>query len=260
MELITSTQNSKIKYIRSLKKKKYRDASQEYLIEGIHHLGTALESNVEISTICYSPDLLRSDYGKKLIVIGKNRKISMLPTTEDIFRTLTTKENPAGILGVAKQNLSELSSLDQTNNAWMVALHSPQDPGNLGSILRTIDAVGANGIIMIGKSVDLHHPSIIRASMGAFFNIPIYKTSEEGFWEITREMKYFVVGTSANQGDNYLKIQKQSPKLILMGSEQKGLSAENLVNCHQIVSLPMQGKSTSLNLAVATGVLLYAMR
>ena len=143
---------------------------------------------------------------------------------------------------------------------WGVALVAPQDPGNLGAILRTIDAVGASGLILLDSSVDLYHPSAVRASMGTLFWYPVVMSSFSDFASWTGTRHYHVYGSSARADHDYQDAKPyRTPRILLMGSERDGLTDEQRAVCEMVVGLPMMGRSSSLNLAVAAGILLYAM-
>jgi len=154
-----------------------------------------------------------------------------------------------------------LSDISPVNFDWGVALVAPQDPGNVGTILRTIDAVGASGLLLLDSSVDPTHPTAVRASMGALFWHPVINVSFGEFASWVRGHGYRVYGTSARGEVSYESIgEYQRPLVLLMGGEREGLTPEQAGLCEGLVRLPMMGQVSSLNLAVATGVMLYEMR
>ena len=153
-----------------------------------------------------------------------------------------------------------LADLNPENFPWAVALVDPQDPGNLGTILRTIDAVGASGLLLLDSNIDAYHPGAVRASMGSLFWHPVVHASFAEFELWSRRLGYSVYGTSAHGSLDYRLVEKyKTPRVLLMGSERQGLSQEQAEICDALIRLPMLGKSTSLNLGVAAGVMLYAM-
>jgi TrmH family RNA methyltransferase len=141
-----------------------------------------------------------------------------------------------------------------------VALVSPQDPGNVGAILRTLDAVGADGLFLLDGGVELYHPTAVRASMGALFWKPVVQATFEEFIQWARAQSVQLIGASAHADVNYQTLVPREPWTLVLGSEQKGLSREQTAACDVTVSLPMRGRVSSLNLAVAAGVLLYHAR
>ena len=137
----------------------------------------------------------------------------------------------------------------------------PQNPGNIGTILRTIDAAGASGLILLDGGADPFHPNAVRASMGTIFWLPIIQTAFEEFLAWSSHHGYHIIGTSTHADTNYNTVkQYPTPRILLMGSEQKGLSQSQMDVCEKVVRIPMRGRASSLNLAVSTGILLYAMR
>ena len=175
------------------------------------------------------------------------------------WKALSNKEHPQGILAVARQNLSSLENLNPANFPWGVALVAPQDPGNLGTILRTVDAAGASGLLVLENGVDIFHPTAVRASMGAIFWKPVVYAPFADFTAWTQEYGYHVYGSSAHGDTKPEDVNYQTPAILLMGREREGLSQAQTVMCEAVVRLPMRGKSTSLNLSVAAGILLYQM-
>jgi TrmH family RNA methyltransferase len=261
MDLITSRSNPKIKQARALRQSKERQASGLFLVEGIRPVGEAVEAGAPIESIFYSPDQLTSAYARELVAQQTAQKTPCYATTPEVFASLADKDNPQGLLAVVGMRPASLTGLSPANFAWGVALVTPQDPGNIGAILRSIDAVGASGLLLLEGGADPYHPQAVRASMGALFWHPIVQTSFSEFAAWAKQGGYTVVGTSAHAEKDYREAARYPrPLILLLGSEQKGLSAEQMAACTQVVSLPMRGKVTSLNLAVAAGVLLYEMR
>jgi TrmH family RNA methyltransferase len=138
-----------------------------------------------------------------------------------------------------------------------IALVSPQDPGNVGTILRTMDAVGSEALFLLDGGVELYHPTVVRSSMGTIFWKPIVQTSFGDFAAWAREQHCQLIGTSARGDVEYQTFVPERPWALVLGNEQKGLSPEQIKACDVTVSLPMKGRVSSLNLAVAAGVLLY---
>lgn len=260
MDLISSRSNQKIKAVRALRHARARREQSAFLVEGIRHVGEAIEAGVRLQSIYYSPELLSSAYALELVRAQSAAGVPCFGVSADVFRSLAEKENPQGILAVAWQFERTLDELSPQNLPWGVALVAPQDPGNLGTILRTMDAVGASGLLMLDQSVDLYHPTVVRASMGALFRIPVVQATFEEFSGWISMHPYHVYGTSAHGDSDYRAITYRQPCILLMGSEREGLSQDQIAVCREFVRLPMHGRVTSLNLAVATGIMLYAMK
>lgn len=260
MDIITSRTNPKIKQARALRQRKERDASGLFLVEGISHVAAAVEAGAAIEYICHAPDLLTSPFAQGILTQAAARNIPCYPTSTEVFASVAEKENPSGLLAVVRQPQLKLSTLTPSSDSWFVALVSPQDPGNVGTILRTIDAVGASGLLLLDGGADPYHPNAVRASMGALFYKPVVSAAFAEFAAWAKANSFHVVGTSAHASDNYRTAKYERPLILLMGSEQKGLSPEQMSVCDQLIRLPMVGKVSSLNLAVATGVMLYGIK
>jgi RNA methyltransferase, TrmH family len=172
-----------------------------------------------------------------------------------VMESLADKENPQGIIAVVHQRQTSISDLK--SSGVCIALVSPQDPGNVGTILRTMDAVGIDALFLLDGGVESYHPTVIRSSMGTMFWKPIVQTSFHEFADWARRRGYQVIGTSAHANVDYQTFLPKLPWVLVLGSEQKGLSPEQIKACDVTISLPMRGRVSSLNLAVAAGVLMY---
>jgi TrmH family RNA methyltransferase len=258
--LITSHSNPKIKQARALRQRKQRDAAGLFLVEGLFHIGEALAAHAALDSLFYAPDLLDSDFARRLIDRAVAEGVTCYETTADILASITEKENPQGVLAVARQQRVKLADLAPQNFPWGVAIVSPQDPGNVGTILRTIDAVGASGLILLDSGVDPYHPTAVRASLGSIFWYPIVSAPFAEWSQWAQRQGYHVYGTSAKGSVDSIEVEAyERPLIVLLGSEREGLSREQAAVCDQLVRLPMRGHVSSLNLAVAAGVMLYAV-
>jgi TrmH family RNA methyltransferase len=262
--IITSLGNPLIKQARALHQKKGRVESGLFLVEGIHHVAEAVAAGWDMEAVLYAPELLTSEFARELLTrLPKPPQ----PVSAQVMESLADKENPQGILAMVHQrkNTLETYSLPATSRlkAQCVALVSPQDPGNVGTILRTMDAVGADVLFLLDASngmrgsVELYHPTVIRSSMGTLFWKPVIQASFEEFASWARRENFQLIGTSAHGDVEYQTFHPQPPWILVLGNEQKGLSTEQIRECDVTVSLSMKGRVSSLNLAVAAGVLLY---
>lgn len=254
--MITSLSNPLIKQARALRQKKARLESGLFLVEGLHHVGEVLEAGWDVEAVLYASGVLTSAFAHDIIT-----RLSFTPqlVTPQVMESLADKENPQGILAVVHQKRTQLkdvaTSLGGIKRA--VALVSPQDPGNLGTILRTMDAVGADVLFQLDGGVDLYHPTVVRSSMGTMFWKPIVQAPFNDFVQWARNGGYQLIGTSAHGDVDYHTLVPQTPWVLVLGNEQKGLTPEQVNACDVTVSLPMHGRVSSLNLSVAAGVLLY---
>jgi RNA methyltransferase, TrmH family len=250
--ILTSLSNPLIKQARALRQKKARAESGLFLVEGIHHIGEAVSGGWAMEALLYAPDLLTSDFAQKLVAQLGSRAHAVTP---QVMESLADKENPQGILAIVHKRQTSITSLKSPN--FCVALVSPQDPGNVGTILRTMDAVGAKALFLLDGGVEPYHPTVVRSSMGTMFWKPIVQTSFKELIEWARGQEYQLIGTSAHGDVEYQTFVPRHPWILVLGNEQKGLSPEQSKACDVTVSLPMKGRVSSLNLAVAAGVLLY---
>jgi RNA methyltransferase, TrmH family len=259
-EFISSHSNPLVKQIRSLRQKKSRQELDLFLVEGIHHVGEVLEAGWDLQTLVYAPDLLSSDFARRIVEDQSRRGVPCIPLTSDLFADIAEKDNPQGLLAVVHQKHLKFEDPKLEHFQFGAALISPQDPGNVGTILRTLDAVAADGLFLLEGGVELYHPSVVRASMGTLFWKPVVQSSINEFDQWRRKNGCRLIGSSAHApaSDRAYRWENK-PTILLLGNEQKGLSPEQISICDEMVSLPMKGRVSSLNLAVAAGILLYQM-
>lgn len=255
--MITSTSNPAIKQIRRLAERKERQQTGLFYIEGLRIVGEAVDRGWKIVHLIASPELLSSLFGQQLIQKHRSAGGSVLEVSAEVFRSISAKDGPQGIGAVVEQRWSKLEQTAPKAKQLWVALDSIQDPGNLGAILRTLDAVGGRGVILLDQSTDPYDPAAVRGSMGAIFSLDLVKTSFPQFVEWIRYHHIPLIGTSDRAASDYHYADYPDRFILLMGSERQGLQEHHLALCDQVVRIPMLGRSDSLNLAVATAVILY---
>ncbi len=261
MPPITSKSNPKLKEVRALKQRKARAETGLFVVEGIRHVAEALEAGAPVEYLVACPETLTSPFANDLLNEQRQQGRHILTTTAQVFATLSERENPTGLLAVVRQQRRALADLSPQNLAWGVAVVAPQDPGNVGTLVRTVDAVGAGGLLLLDSGVDPYHPNAVRASLGSLFWVPIASATFAEFAAWAKTYAYHVYGSSAHGAVVHSDVTAYaSPALLLLGSEREGLSPEQLALCEAVVRLPMHGRATSLNLAVAAGVILYDMQ
>ena len=257
-ELITSSANPLIKQARALRQKKARDESGLFLVEGILHVGEAAEAGWAFESLLYCPERLKSEFGRQLVEKLIHTGVRCQPVSESVYESLAEKENPQGVAALVHQKQRGLN--EATSFKLPVAIVAPQDPGNVGTILRTIDAAGADSLILLDGGTDPYHPSAVRASMGTLFWKPFFSATFAEFAAWAKKGGFRLIGTSAHATVDYRQVHISArPTVLLLGSEQKGLLPGQLAACDDLISLPMQGRATSLNLAVAAGIFLYTL-
>ena len=257
--MITSSANERIKWIRRLQERKERQESGLFYLEGLRIVGEAVDAGAQIEMLVIAPDLLRSEFGQAMAAEQARSGVQVLEISVDLFHRLAMKEGPQGIAAVVRQRWWDLSAIQvQAGRPW-VALDAVADPGNLGTILRTNDAAGGEGVILLDHSTDPYDPAAVRASMGALFDQKIVRASLGEFAAWKRAGDCTLVGTSGAAIQDYHTFRYPSRTVLLMGSERQGLLQTHLDLCDEVVRIPMLGRSDSLNLAAATAVVLYEM-
>lgn len=254
--MITSYSNPKIKLIKKLRQKKYRDDTHLFFIEGPRIVFEAYHAGWTIEQVFFAPDLITDSFAISIVESMIKDQIECVEVDQQVFQSFSIKDRPKGIAAILQQRNDSIEEIKINPGLW-VALDRVQDPGNLGSIFRTLDAVGGKGIVLIDHCVDQYDVSTIRASMGSFFTLKNIKVTSDIFLDYVKNEKIQVIGTSDKAYLDYQSVNYSQNIILLMGSERQGLS-ESLVNgCDKLISIPMVGRSDSLNLAVATSICLY---
>ncbi|HPR35172.1 MAG TPA: RNA methyltransferase [Anaerolineaceae bacterium] len=256
--MITSSANEHIKALRKLEQAKDRRTSGNFLAEGLKAVGQAFDSGARVHELLISPELLISGYGLTLAERATRINIPILELSPSVFATLARKEKPQGIAALIAQNWSDINATSVQPGSFWVALESIQNPGNLGTILRTCDAVGVNGLILLDESTDPYDPAAVKASMGSIFTVPHFRAEFNDFVAFLERSKDLeVIGTSDKADTSAFEVTFPSTVLLLLGSERQGLSDQYVSLCSQMLRIPMEGACDSLNISVAAGVMLY---
>ncbi|HWR65964.1 MAG TPA: RNA methyltransferase [Bellilinea sp.] len=255
--MITSTANPTIKFIRKLADRKERLQTGLFFVEGLRIVGEALQKGWEVEILVVAPELLTSLFGQQLVAEYVDKHGRVDEVSADVFRSLSLKDGPQGIGAVVRQRWATLDDVHLRAGDTWIALDSVQDPGNLGTILRTSDSAGCRGVILLDQSTDPFDPGTVRASMGAVFSQPLIKTSLPAFASWKKSEGAAVIGTSDKAHQDYHRFIYPEGLVLLMGSERQGLQEQHLSLCSGVISIPMQGESDSLNLAVATALVVY---
>lgn len=259
--MITSHRNPLVKRIRALERKKQRQEEGAFYVEGIRVVLSALEREAPVELLVYAPGLLTSEVARSAIRQFEARGGETAAVSDDVFRSLSQRDNPAGLGAIVTARLHPLESLPVTPDAIFVAASDVGDPGNLGTILRTMDGMGAAGLVLVGQTTDPFHPTAVKASMGTLFNIPVAAVEGmDALWGWAEQHDLFTIATSGRAPRDYRDPGYRFPALLLLGSEAEGLPADVIERADRAVSIPMVGTASSLNLAVAAGLLLYELR
>jgi TrmH family RNA methyltransferase len=257
---VTAFSNATVKLLRSLRDKKARRAEGLFLAEGLRILTEARDSGRLPEIVAFSAEGARHPLAAEIIDATEAAGGDAIETTADILSKMSGKDNPQMLLGAYRQPDTELSAIERTNGPLWIVAQSLRDPGNIGTILRTGDAVGAGGLILIDDCADAFSVEAVRASMGALFTQDIATARWPEFVDWLRSGDGQLVGTSLKATHDYLEADYRRPCFLLIGNEQQGLPADYEAECDLLVKIPMAGRADSLNAAMATAVMAFAVK
>jgi TrmH family RNA methyltransferase len=258
---VTSLSNPIIKDIKALSNKKDRDETKSFMAEGLKLVIDALELGFEIRTLVYAKNVKDKPQVVQCATKTVARGGLVLEVSEKVLSSITRRDNPQMVVGIFTQRWTNLRDLKPKTGETYVALDRVRDPGNLGTIVRTADAAGASGVILVGESTDPFSMETVRATMGSVFAVPLVKTSPADFlaWKVSAGVS--VVATHLAGAVDYRTIDyRKKPVVLLMGNEQSGLPDELAREADALARIPQAGRADSLNLAIATGIMLFEAR
>lgn len=258
---ITSLTNDRVKAIRALDMRKERKETGLFVAEGASLLITARDSGYAPETLVYQAGAADAGYVRGLVAWALKEGAEVLEVSEAVLAKLASKDNPQTVLGVFKQRFADAPQVDAVApDATWIALEDVRDPGNLGTIVRTADAAGCAGVMLVGQCCDPYQPEAVRASMGSIFAVPVVKLSTPDFIVLAQQWPGDVIATLIDARDDYRSVAYRAPELVVMGGEGPGLSAEAVEVATRRVKIPMAGGLDSLNLAIATALTVYQVR
>ena len=257
---VTAFSNSTVKRLRSLRDKKARRAERMFLAEGLRIIAEARDSGRLPEIIAFSAEGAKHKLAAEIIVATEAAGGEAIETTPDILSKMSGKDNPQVLLGAYRQPDTSLEQIHRSAAPLWIAAQALRDPGNIGTILRTGDAVGAGGLILIDECADPFSVEAVRASMGAVFTQHIATARWPEFLEWLRSGAGHLVGTSLKATQDYLEARYETPCFVLIGNEQQGLPASYEEECDLLVKIPMAGRADSLNAAVAAAVMAFAVK
>src|SRR5438552_5161437 len=257
---VTAFSNATVKLLRSLRDKKARRAEGLFLAEGLRILAEARDSGQLPEIVAFSPEGAKHPLAAEIIAATEAAGGDAVETTPDILSKMSGKDNPQMLLGAYRQPETSLERIDRNAAPLWIVAQALRDPGNIGTILRTGDAAGAGGLILIDDSADPYSVEAVRASMGAIFTQHVATTRWPEFlsWLLGGEGQ--LVGTSLKATEDYLETDYRRPCFLLIGNEQQGLPADYENECDLLVKIPMEGKADSSNAAVAAAVMAFAIK
>jgi TrmH family RNA methyltransferase len=241
-EVISSAANPLVKRVRALADRKHRRRESAFVVQGIQPVWQAVEAGADIDALIVAPDLLRHPGAVAMVAGQEASGVRVARLSGELFGRIADRDGPSGLAAIVRSAPRALADLAVGTGSLFAALHSAGNPGNVGTIIRTASAVGADGVILIGPSADPHDPIAVKASMGAIFTVPV------------------ALASSARGSVSCWDADLAPPLVVLLGSEGAGLPDDLLAAADLRVAIPMTGTAESLNLAVAAGVLLYEVR
>lgn len=248
---ITSTSNETIKYFISLNDKKTRMNAKRFIVEGYHLVNEASKTNLLEAIISTDEKELKKINNVKRYLVN-----------DAIINKIATTKNPQNILGIVKMldhNITNLLPIIKGNKTKLIMLEDVNDPGNLGTIIRTAAGLGYDGIIMSPNTVDLYNEKVIRSTQGVMFKIPIIKANLQEVIKLLKKEKVFCIGTALTNAKDVKHITKKDKFAICLGNEAKGISKEVLDNMDENVKIAMKNDVESLNVSIAAGIIMYEM-
>lgn len=259
--LITSAKNDRIKAVVKLWDRRYREETGLFLIEGYRELMRAAEGGVSLMALYYCPSLFLGSNEQHLIQRFYREGAQLFHCAEEPFRKMSYRDRPDGLIGIASQRHASLQELEpmiaKSTPPFLIVAEAIEKPGNLGTILRSADAVGVDGCIICDRCTDVHNPNVVRASVGTLFTVPVIEAGGDETIRWLKEHDIAIVAATPSAEKLFTSVDMRGPTAIVVGTEQLGLS-EKWMNVADIkVRIPMKGAADSLNVATATTLLLY---
>lgn len=258
---ITSTQNPRIKEAAHLHERRTREKSGKFLIEGYRELLRAVDANHPVEQLFICPTLFLGSNEGALIATLKSRGVQIFSCSESVFRKLSYRDRPDGLVAIATQQHKGLDWLEKDlkgkKNPFLIVAEAIEKPGNLGTILRSSDAVGLDALIVCDRCTDIHNPNVVRASVGTLFTVPVVESTGKETLEWLRSRGIAILAATPSAKKEFTEVDMSVPLAIVVGTEQLGLSDQWMEQSDIQVRIPMNGVADSLNVATATTLLLY---
>ena len=257
---ITSLTNPIIKDIRGLTQRKNRTESNQFIAEGLKLVAAAVEAEWPLRILVFGKKIAEHALVQKIAARTKARGGMVLEVSEAVLSKIARRDNPQMVIGVFDQLWADRSTVKAEGRDLWVALEGVKDPGNLGTIIRTADAAGARGLILIGETTDPFALEATRATMGSIFALPMVRLSADEFVQWSKNWPGAIIGTHLEGATDYRGVDYNQPTILLMGNEQSGLPPALAQCCTTLVKIPQVGRADSLNLAIATGIMLFEIQ
>ena len=256
---ISSLTNPTVKAVRAMHLRKEREQTGLFLSEGLKIVVDAVDLGHAPKVLLFGPEAAGHPLLKRCAEATFRAGGEVIEVTREVLEKVSKRDNPQAVIAVFSQVFTPLLSLSPSDAPCWVALQAVRDPGNLGTIIRTADAAGCGGVILVGDCCDPYSVEAVRATMGSVFAVKIAKATAREFLDWRTSWPGSVVGTLLSATVDHRTADYSRPTLILMGNEQAGLAPELAAACDVNVKIPMRGRADSLNLAVATGIMIYTV-
>ncbi|MCB1134673.1 MAG: RNA methyltransferase [Chlamydiia bacterium] len=254
---ISSTQNPKVKRVVKLRNRRDRDQEGVFLIEGYRELLRAVDAGIAVQELFICKELFLGENEDALIQKALSAGAELYHCNKMVFEKLSYRDRPDGLLAVAPQSMKTLSDLELGTPPFLLVGEAIEKPGNLGTMLRSSDAAGVDGLIICDRCTDIHNPNVVRASVGTLFTVPVVEADGKETLEWLRAKGIQILAATPHAEKLYTEVDLTGPVAIAVGTEQLGLSPLWMEAADIQVRIPMRGTADSLNVATATTLLLY---
>ena len=260
-EVVTSTSNPVLKRARKLRQRKYRDKEQAFFVEGIQPVTQAMNHRADVQTLIIAFEVLGEHPVAELIRSEREAGTTVVSVDRSAFESISNRDDPSGVAAIVSSAPADINDLEVGQDSVFIALDEVGNPGNLGAIVRTLDAASGGGVVLIGPATDPYHPTAVKASMGTIFALPICRVLDfESLHEWARSKGVTVVTTSSKATDEHWSSEIPLPAILVFGSEGRGLPPDVLDSGDVVLRIPIEGSASSLNLAIAASVMIYEVQ
>ncbi len=257
---ISSKDNERVKYTKSLLKSKNRQKESKYIIEGYRILTLAIECNADLDYVFINETFEDKDEHNEFLKVLEENNIKIFKTTNKIFKELVDTENTQGILGVVKFKERKIEHNIDNNDKFVLILDRIQDPGNMGTIIRTADAAGIDAIVALKGCVDIYNPKVIRSTMGSIFDMKIIHATQEECINELRNNNFKIVSSYLETDNYYHKTNYDNKVALVIGNEANGVNDDLIKESDILVKIPIYGNAESLNAAISSAILMYEIK
>lgn len=258
--IINSKDNEKIKYTKSLLKSKNRNKEKKFIIEGYRIVTLAIDCDAKLEYVFINEDFENKKEHIELLEILKSKNIKVYKTTNKLFENFIDTENTQGIIGVVKFNTNTLESNFKKENKFVLVLDRIQDPGNMGTIIRTADACGVDLIIALKGCVDIYNPKVIRSTMGSIFDMNIVYENQDEAINFLKNNGFSIVSSYLDTDNYYNNISYNNKTALVIGNEANGINNDIILNSDTLLKIPIYRKAESLNAAISSAILMYEIK